>query len=94
MREKTYNCKHVKDCVYRRPTAFKNITTCDYTLMSEDGKSRGCPADKCDKYIRRDSYEGKKILKKIRKDYYLDFSRHSIHSMFPYICNQTSYTSI
>jgi hypothetical protein len=75
-RKSEYKCKHIKDCVYRRPFRLdKKTTSCDYILL--EGCSRGCDPKNCDKYIRRDSNEGKEILKKVRSSYYLDFSNYN-----------------
>ena len=52
---KGYKCKHM-DCKYRRTIKVEfNLTSCDYIIM--EGKSRGCDADQCDKYIRRKKNE-------------------------------------
>lgn len=78
-RKSEYKCKHIKDCVYRRPLRLdKKTTSCDYILL--EGRSRGCDPENCDKFIRRNSDEGKEILKRISRQYYCDFSHYPVLS--------------
>lgn len=49
-----YKCKHT-DCIYKMGSPshgdVSTVTHCGYILIT--GNPRGCPADKCDKYISK-----------------------------------------
>lgn len=74
-----YKCKRT-DCFYRREIVG-SIDSCDYILMNKEGKSRGCDAENCDKYVKRGK-NNEKILKKCRKNSYLNFANPT---MLPHI---------
>lgn len=52
-----YKCKHL-DCDYR--ISAGGLKVCDYIGIT--GHSRGCPADKCDKYSKGKVSRGKQHI--------------------------------
>lgn len=54
-----YRCSKVKKtCDYWRGTQHNGTKTCNYLLMEK--QRRGCPAEACDKYKRREGVRGRK----------------------------------
>lgn len=61
-------CKRKKECIYgTRCSGDQNNTlmACYYAGMT--GHSRGCPADKCDKFVSRKEHSKEEIKEILRK---------------------------
>lgn len=71
MKEKQHDRESCKGCFYHRPLSYseKDYKCCHYCLI--EGKSRGCPADACDKKRIVDAATERELIERYRNEIFM-----------------------